>query len=318
MPREAVRLTVEATYGVFNPAATPVKNTDYIVAELVQDDPLTVRKKPRIWGPLRSMDSFNRRVKSGSAQYGVDGSLMTLFYPEHGPFLANLLTLTGTNLNRLPSFSLDYLILMEDASETILYQRFLGCVLAQARFGAKAGGEDINFKLNLDVVAQQAATITGTDFPAPPASDYPVGNPYNLTHLATPGYLRLAATSGSRVEIGGLEVTVKNILDPTFFEQPYVTRIKWCGRDLDWTDTLAFVTNADRAAFEAQSALACSARIDDGTHHVIFAANAYNKVAEVTDRLSLDKLFLQDHTWNNFWDRTAGSGAGADFSITAT
>jgi hypothetical protein len=314
MPREAVRLTLEATYGVYNPGASLVKNTDYIVVELSQDDPLTVRKKPRIWGPIRSMDSLNRRVRSGSAQYGVDGDLNTLFYPEHGPFLANLLTLTGTNLNRLPSFSLDYMILMEDAAETMLYQRFLGGVLSQFRAGARAGGPDINFKLGLGVVAQQAATITATDFPAPPASDYPTGNPYNLTHLAAPGYLRLAQTSGSRVEIGGLEITLRNILDATFFELPYVTRVKWCGRDLDWTDTLAFVSNADRAAFEAQTSLACSARIDDGTRHVIFAMNAQNKVSEVTDRLSLDKLFLQDHSWQNYWDRSTS----ADFSITAT
>jgi hypothetical protein len=311
--REFVRIMKEVDFGVFNPAATPVKNTDFINVELMQSNAMTVRPRPRLWGPIRTMDTWNRRVKRGSAQSGTEGQLTTFLYPEQAAFIFSLVTLTGTLLNKLPTFTIDHAFLLEDTAETYYYRRYLGCMVEDLGLAASVEPADVLFKLTLGIKGKNTDdTITTTDLPDPVGADFPVGNPFQLSHMSTPGYLRLAATSGSRPEFANFDLRLHNIIDQVFMEAPTPTRLKWCGRDLNWSDRLMFLTATDRAAFETVTPVACAARIDNGTKSVTLALGANNVESDVADDLTLDRHFEQNLSWENQYDRAAG----ADFAVT--
>jgi hypothetical protein len=71
-------------------------------------------------------------------------------------------------------------------------------------------------RLELDLVAQQPATISGADLPQPAATDYPGDVPYVFQHLA--GGFSVVA---SRAEFATFQLTVKNLLDVRFMASQY-------------------------------------------------------------------------------------------------
>lgn len=301
--RQYLKIWKETSYGVFANPGSPVKNTDYVVVRLDQGNSFTPRPTPKPY-VIRAADGFNRRVQTGSAQTDVKGNLNTILYPEQAQFfLEAMCKLTTTSgVPDTGSYTIDHAIVTEDTVHTIAYRRYLGMKVEQ---GTLAGSRDnVIFRLNIGWDGKQPASpnITVTDFPEPAETEFPATLPYVFTHMQSPGNLTLTT---SRSEFGSFQLTVKNMLDPTFFEQTYKTRCKWCGRDLDMEIMLLYQTAADRADFEAVTARAVSARVDNGTNHFILDFKASNFDTAVEDDLPLEKLHTQKLTWSNYYDTTA-------------
>jgi hypothetical protein len=302
--REILKIWKETTYGTFPAPSTPVKNTDYVVIELSDSNPYTVRVKPK-QKTIRTANSRNRLGKLYSTQYDLAGNLQTFAYPEQMPFLlAAACTLTS---NEIPSYTVDHAVIMDDASNTVVYSRHLGVKVAN--FDLNASADDQAVKLQFQLIGKNTATITITDFPVPAQTEFPVGRPYCFVDLASPGTMTL---SSSRSEFAGFNLTVKNHLDTPFFEAPYIGRAKWCGRDITWTNKLLYKTAADRTNYEATTATTCSAKFDNGTNSVLFNFSTFNYATAVDDDLGTDKLYYQNISWVNSWN----ASAGADLVIT--
>jgi Phage tail tube protein len=295
--RQYLKIWNEATFGTFANPGSPVLNTDYVIVRLDQGNSFTMRPTPKKW-VTRDFAGSNRRIQTGSSQTELKGSLSTLVYMEQANFLFPWgLTLNGSG--DLNSCTIDHAILMEDAGNTTIYRRYLGNKVG--KFQMTGSSDAQTFRLSLDLTAQKpsAVAITGADFPVPALNQFPVAQcVFNM--MAAPGFLNLSGSN--RAEFAGFDLTVTNMLDGPFNESNFITRLKWCGRDVDWTDKLVFITNGDRAAFEAVTAETCSARIDNGTHHIILTLETANFLGGVDDDLSLDKVFYQDLKWNNYFD----------------
>jgi hypothetical protein len=226
-------------------------------------------------------------------------------YPEQASLLlAFATTLTSSELG---SFTADHAIVMDDGSNTTVYARYLGLKVASGQLSASASEPEI--KVSLDLIGKTTATITGTDFSEPAASDYPVGNPYLFTDTASPGFLTLGT---SRSEFSNWSLSFTNHLDAARFEAPYVSRIKWCGRDSTLNTGLLYQAVTDRTDFEDTTATSCSLKIDNGTNSVTFDLKSGNYRTDVADDLKLGNVFYQNVAFVNSWN----ASAGVDFTVT--
>lgn len=311
--RHQIKLWKETTWGVFPAPTTPVKNTDYIVPRLSTANPYTVRRKPKRWGPIRTFAQNNRRVLTGAQQWEISGAINFDLYPEQAAFVFSSMILPAGSPEVLPSVTIDHMIQMEDAAGTVIYQRYLGVRVASATIGATA--EQPIFRVQLQVLAQAppATAIAAADFPDPPATDFPAGNPYLFQNMAAPGYLKLLGTD-REPEHASFELSIENHLDATYNANAYPSRLKFCGRDVSWKDKIMFLTAGDRAAFEAVTTGACSAEINNGTHSVLLNFNAQNFAEQVDDDLQLDHAFYQEIAWRNQYDPAALS----DLTVTVS
>lgn len=302
MPRQYVKIWKETTYGVFANPTTPVKNTDYIVTFLDQNNSFSMRPTPKQQA-IRSASGGNRRVILVGDKTSVTGSLQTLVFPEQFAFLMDAATtLTSGDLS---SYTIDHAIV--DMSGSTRYRRYLGVKVGQANLSASA--DNTPFRWKLDLIAQKPASpnITITDFPEPATTEYPTGIPFVFTHMASPGYLNIGS---ARSEFAGFDLSFKNMVDAPFFEGQYVSAANFCGRDIDWTNKLKFKSATDRTNYEANTATTCSASIDNGVHKAVLSFNGANFLTAVEDDLALDKCYYQNLSWSNYEDNSAG----ADFS----
>ncbi len=299
MARQYLRLTPEASWGVYAAAGTP------ILIPIDKANPFTLRPTPIPW-EIRSAGGGNRRVQTGSQRTSCKGALHTLVYGSQAAALAPWICADANGV--LGSVTLDHAIQIEDGS-TAAYRRYLGVMVEQAQF--RCGEDDPLLRLRLDLVAQQPATISGTDLPQPAATDYPGDVPYVFQHLA--GGFSVVA---SRAEFATFQLTVKNPLDVRFMASQYPTRIKYCGRDVDLSTRFPYIVTTDRAHLEAVDLVAASMTFTNGAHTLGFAMNSKNVIAGVGDDLALDTIFLQGIELHNFFDASAGTPN--DFTLTAT
>jgi hypothetical protein len=299
MARQYLRLTPEASWGVYAAAGTP------ILIPIDKANPFTLRPTPIPW-EIRSAGGGNRRVQTGSQRTSCKGALHTLVYGSQAAALAPWICADANGV--LGSVTLDHAIQLEDGGTTA-YRRYLGVMVEQARF--RCGEDDPLLRLKLDLVAQQPATISGTDLPQPAATDYPGDVPYVFQHLA--GGFSVVA---SRAEFATFQLTVKNLLDVRFMASQYPTRIKYCGRDVDLSAQFPYIVTTDRAHLEAVDLVAASMTFTNGSHTLRFAMNSKNVIAGVGDDLTLDTIFLQGIELHNFFDASAGTPN--DFTLTAT
>ena len=299
MARQYLRLTPETSWGVYAAAGTP------ILIPIDKANPFTLRPTPIPW-EIRSAGGGNRRVQTGSQRTSCKGSLHTLVYGSQAAALAPWICADANGVLR--SVTLDHAIQLEDGGTTA-YRRYLGVMVEQAQF--RCGEDDPLLRLKLDLVAQQPATISGTDLPQPAATDYPGDVPYVFQHLA--GGFSVVA---SRAEFATFQLTVKNLLDVRFMASQYPTRIKYCGRDVDLSTRFPYIVTTDRAHLEAVDLVAASMTFTNGSHTLGFAMNSKNVIAGVGDDLALDTIFLQGIELQNFFDASAGTPN--DFTLTAT
>lgn len=292
MAREFLRWTPELTWGTFDTTSTTAQ-----VIQLDQNNAFTMRPAPVAW-QIRSASGFNRRVQTGSAKTGVQGGLNILCYGSQMTALMPAIVASPTNV--LGSATIDHCLVMEDGSSTKVYRRYLGCMVSQAAFAAAESNQLM--RLNMQLIAKQPATITATDFPEPAVSAYPWDAPY-VFEMAS-GALTIGS---SRVEFEEFNITIKNTLDARFMASNYLTRLKYCGRDVDWTTRFPYVTAVDRSNYEAVTAIAASITFTNSTHSMAFNFNSNNFEMKVNDDLSLDKVFLESIEGSCYFDRTAGT-----------
>lgn len=299
MAREFLRLKAETTWGTYNNASNP------IYVQLDQNNAFTMRANPVRWGPIRTAGGYNRRVQTGSAKTSLTGNLNILVYPSQQADLAPLIVATSANV--LKSFTADHGIVMEDGSSTKVYRRYLGCMVQQASF--TSGEQNQLCRWGLQLIAKQPATITSTDLPEPAVTDYPSDSPYVFENASG------AFTFGSsRAEFEEFNITIKNMLDPRFMASQYLTRLKYAGRDVDYSTRFPYITTTDRSNYESVTAVSASITYTSGSNSMAFQFNSKNFLAKVDDDLALDKVYLQGVDGECYFDPSAGTPN--DFSLT--
>jgi hypothetical protein len=208
----------------------------------------------------------------------------------------------------LGSMTIDHCIVMEDSGATKVYSRDLGVMVQQAQF--TAGEQDQLLRLQLQLVGKNRDnTIDATDFPEPAPGDYPSDALYVFEHAAAG--LTIAS---SRLDFETFQCTIKNLLDVRFFVGAVAQKIKYCGRDVDWSSRLQYASSVPRADFEGVTAMAGAVTFTNGSTTLVFDMKSQNFLAKVEDDLSLDKVFLQSIDMEAYVD----GGAGSDFALTST
>lgn len=305
MSTHFVRLIKETAWGT--PTASPVLNIDYVVIDLTEDNALSVEPEV-IRKTIRSANSHNRRIINVAEQTKVEGTLSTLFYPSQQAVLMALLQPTGSAPEDVPSFTLDEGFTLE--SGTVKRRRILGCKFEQMTLSCSQ--DDPAAKLQFAICGWKPAASDpdATAFPEPAFSDYPSGaGDYPYTFQDTATHLKIGTT---RTGYASLEIAVKNILDRPFLESPYVSRIRYKGRDVDWKSTLLYSAFTDRTSYESQSALDCEVTFDNGTNSAKFDFQTRNFLAGAPRKLPLGSAYYQDLSAEAFLDGTNST----DFAIT--
>ncbi|WP_422929201.1 phage tail tube protein [Singulisphaera sp. PoT] len=293
MARQFLRITPETSYGVFN--SSGVKT----IIQIDQANPFSMRPTPIKWA-IRSAGGYNKRIQTGSSKVSYNGTLNTLMY---GSQMAQIFPLIAeTNPTTLSSFTVDHCLLMDDNSNTKVYRRYLGVMTQQAQISASESNQLM--RLQLQLIAQKDAAITASDFPEPAVGAYPYDAPYVFEMSS--GTFTLGS---SRVEFEEFNLTIQNILDPRFFASQYLTRCKYCGRDVNFSTRFPYVTTVDRANFESVSSVAASITFANGAHSIGINLQSNNFYANVQDDLALDKVHLQSIDMEAYLDVTAGTDA---------
>lgn len=244
MPREILRITPEATYGVYNTGGT------HTIVDLNADDAFTMRPVPNFW-EIASAGSDNLVVKTGTATTDIDGTLQMLGRPAQSALLASMIAgVTGTNCKKLPSSTIDHGIFIEDGSCTPVLRRYLG-VIADGSFALTNQTNGVLMLWNLKLMAATVADITLTDFPVPAFSAYDYAeNPFQFQQ-ATGAILYDSADISPYVE--SLSFASGNILTAFRGGQKYRTRIGYFGRRPTITMSMLYYSNQFRVNFEANT-----------------------------------------------------------------
>jgi hypothetical protein len=335
MAREFLRFTLEqgppksffgagSNYGVFYGSGAQT------IIQLTDSNQFTVRPVVVPW-EIRGASGYNRRLIRGSGTAGtpggtpramVQGTLGNcIIYDSQATFWFGIQSPgsygdygmidpvpVGTSFE-LNSYTIDHAVLSDDASNTLIYRRYLGCRVRNATISADSDSQLL--RISCDFVGHAAASpnITVTDFPEPTFAGgagpqfYPVGNPFVLAHAGTYTF----GTTGARTEFEAFNVTVENLIDSTFFNSTNLTRTKFCGRNVNATVVvpLAGQLNADRVDYEAATTPhPATVTFTNGTHVITFAFGNVQYTSGVTDNLDYNRVFRQNIAMVNFVDTT--------------
>lgn len=297
--RQAVRITKEATYGTYNGSAL---TADKAIIELSSDSPITMMMKPRIF-EVRNAAYDGRKVRQGSKQAEASGKLTTYLYPGQCDLILRLATaISGSGCRFLPSFTIDYLYLLEDGSCTPAYERFLGCVIGQADINSNNNGQGVLVTADLDIMAQKRVTTTSSDFSQPLAADYPANNPFLFQDTAGTLVIGSGFTNYS-----ALNLSIKNALQARFDEFQYAWRVAWRSRDISLTVNALQKTNAIRDAYEAQTPLSVEWHYNNGGDDLKIELNDNNFVRQFSMTRPLQGDFEQSFTIENNIDPATGT-----------
>lgn len=300
--REAVRITKEVTWGVYQ---TTPPSTDVAVLHLPAGDSQTIRATPQLWTE-RSAGSNNRRVMRGTERTAVGGSLTTKAFPSQAKVIIPLaISLSGTQLD-LGSFTVDHRILKDDGSG-FDYRRYLGCKASSLNLTCDNTEGGTVVQIALDCVGKAPATITVTDFAEPAfgvSPGYPFEDPFAFEDLT--GLLSIA---GSPLPFfSSMNFKVDNKLRNPFDDKRYISQLTWAGRDASMVARSRYTTSSWRTILEAQTAEPITFTFSDGTNTAAFDMKGANYADSVADSLPFEgDGFYQTLTWANFFDTTAGT-----------
>lgn len=306
--REYLRLTKEATYGTFDGSALAA---NILIIQLPGPNSFTVRARPNYWVE-KSAGGSNRPVMTGTANTAVTGKLMTKLFPSQAKVLCGWsINLAGTPLN-LPSFTADHAVLYDDGTGP-LYRRYLGCMFGKTTLSASNTAQAANVVFNSDITGKQPATITGTDFPEPTYATTPAyvtDNPYQFREIA--GNLTLG---GARTSLRSFTLNINNELRAPFDENQYISTCHWTGRANTLEIGFRFLSNTDRAAYEAATKLSAQFSLFDGTNTALFQMNGANVISGVEDDLAWgDPGMYQKITLGSYVDPAASPVGDLVFS----
>lgn len=300
--REYLRLTPEAVPGTFDGSTVGVAGQ--VIIDIDNAQSYTVRKTP-ITQTIRTAGAFNRRLKTFSKKFSVNGNLTWMV---RGSQAALVSTWCVPTANVLKSYTIDHAIVEEDSGLTHLYTRHLGMYVAQAQFSA--GESDQWFKAALQLVGMNVATITAADFAEPAVTDYPTDDFLTFENASAGLTLHAAA----RVDLDSFSCTIKHVLDVKYFVAANPQKIKWCGDDVDFDAQLSYLANVPRTDFEAVTGVASAITFDNGTHTLVFNMHTNNVYKSIGDSLDMSKVFTQEVSLENHLD----TAAATDFSLTST
>jgi hypothetical protein len=173
------------------------------------------------------------------------------------------------------------------------------------------------------------ADPTATQFPAPTDWNLPI-DPYMFSHSSV-GVLINNPAGTFRRSLTTLTMTGTNTLARSFFNQRYIGKLRFTGRDISAAVRLEYQsTYNDRDTYEgvmnAQPTptggaapygtvpIPVSLTLNDGTHSMTMQLHSQNIFDPLDEDLALDDLYFQSSTLNNLWDATAGE----DFSFQFT
>lgn len=304
MAYQAVRATIEATPGTFQAAADPEEIT---LIPLDRDNAFPGRPTPIFWGPIRAAHSSNRPIQDGSAQIATKGSLSMFLRPSQGIILLPwACSISGTPLD-LGSITLDHITRLAPPTNTLIYQRHLGCKCNKFTLSANNNGQGVLVQTMYDYDFLNTATITSSDFAVPALDDYVDDLPMTFPMLA--GNVTIGS---SRTNFSSLSLTVENLIDPLYDEGTKPNHLYWGGRNVSLTVRIRHKTAADRTAFNAVTHQAVSFALNDGTNTFTFSLHGDCIIRDVKDDLPLRGVGSQDITVSALVDTSAGS----DFDLT--
>lgn len=347
MAREFIQITAEqgppksyfgagSNYGIFYGSGGTATGARTIL-QLTDSNQFTVRPVVMPW-EIRAASGYNRRLIRGSGTAGsggvpramVQGTLGNcIIYDSQAIFWfgdASRSTPTGNSNTygmlapvpsgtppagsfELNSYTIDHAILLDDGSNTVAYRRYLGCRVQRATISADSDSQLL--RISCDFIGHGVQDpITSTDFPEPTfvggagPSTYPTGNPFVLANASSYTF----GLGGSRIEFEAFSVTIENLIDSTFFNSTNLTRTKFCGRNVNATVTVPYVTKQDRLDYEAATTQhPASITFSNGvtSHSVVFQFNGYQYTSGVTDNLDYNRVFRQNVAMVNFVDTGA-------------
>jgi hypothetical protein len=259
-----LKLVRESAYKT--PVTPTTINEDYLVIELLDDDPASIELEPNT-EQLYSWLACGDPDRGIGETYQITGTIRTLLYPDQAPILLGWAmrevadqAVTGEEIpwvtsepaGQLASMSADFAYRDNNGNER--KDRFLGGKVTGFTLGAVRGTRDGAFVLELQVAFSERTTTTAT---APAASDYPAAatSPYFLS--AATGNLTIDGTAID--EFRAVTVAGAYTAPITFNEQPTITRIRHYRKEftLEVNGDLLFAPDwralrDDRSVFDAE------------------------------------------------------------------
>lgn len=291
-----LKITKEASYAV-----RPVSAPESVWVRLHADDAFTMRPSP-MRQIIRSADAGNRRRQVVSARTEYAGKLSTILYPSQAAFLLG----AACNLvsNDLASYSLDFF-------DSVRVQGYLGAKVKGLSLSSKADQDYLT--LSIDWIAQKLDDSLAA-LPQPDDASFPDERPYE--HYESAGNLTLGGTALTKFR--GVDLAVNNVLVPTWDEQRFISGLYYCGRDVDASLDLQYVSTSFRAALEAQTPLALVLKwLRPGTpaKSVTVDLKSRDYVASVADRLPLAGVGYQTVAVQTFYDPSSGVATDASLAV---
>lgn len=311
--REFLFVTKEAVPGVFDDEAAAA---DKFVIRLDRANAFNALDTPVQWR-LNDAAGSNRTVQTGNEQVTSTGSLATIAYPTQAPLLAGW----GCNLIGDPyeqyTLTFDHGRIMEDASDTLVLERYVGCKNQTYKLAANNSGDGVVARSEFTFMHMGRSTITSTDRPTPSLSTYPTVKPYVFQDLK--GGLILRTTGSSvRTHFASVEINVNNIIFPFFDEDRYPSRLSWRGRSVGANIKFRLENLTDREAMLAAAAnemsLLFSSGVTPNQYTLKFDFHDQVRVMTAAEDRPLDGGFYNNLTTLGMIDLAAGT----DLTLTAT
>jgi hypothetical protein len=293
-----LRLTQEATFGIRNPSPSA---SQVIWVRLYQDNPFGMRPVPARQ-IIRSADASNRRRQVVHGRTVYTGSLSTLLYPTQASYLMTAIQGLGTNVpNQLPSYTLDYF-------DSTRVQGYLGCTAQTATLTSNAQTDYV--PVSLSWIGQQI-DVNLTALTQPTDGNFPLEVPYE--HVESAGNITVGGATLSKYS--SLTTTINNVLVGTWDELPFISACYYCGRDVDFTARVQYLSTIFRQQFETQAPLVCSLKWNrlSGGHSLTVNCETTTYIGSIEDEIPLGGPAYQTIAFQVFYDPFSGS----DISVTA-
>ena len=187
-----------------------------------------------------------------------------------------------------------------------------------AGFTLEASRRSPVWMLTLDIVAcnsfgnqmESTSDPTSTPFPFPASeTNYPL-SPF--TFAQSSGGLTVGST---RTQYDSLKITVKNTLDPRWFEAPSLSVLQFTGREVTLeADLLLKASPDDQSSLESLAAQSVSLVLTQSTHSVTMDMKSNNVVTGAAYDLPNNQAFMRKLTVTNLFDESNST----DFTLAFT
>jgi hypothetical protein len=250
---------------------------------------------------------------------------------------ASYTSIPGVQIGGMPSYTLFYW----DGTQ---FWQFNGACVQSATITAAAQQDYASISVNW--VAQQRAMTNGAGAnggylgatPAwPAATSYSPFNPYLFIETAgqcfLKGYLTGPAQTIYLTNYRQMSFSLNNVLQGTWDEQPYISSLLYCGRDMDFSIGPQYIgqlfpTSVSSATippqtlrqdFENQTPVTFQLEfnhVGPPAHTFTINAETNSYISNIQDDIPLDNASYQNCTVQAFIDST--TALGSDFVLTAT